>query len=78
MLSAISRARMSCRCSRLSRLSQSMADRAGTDQDAKVRAQKCLEVATLFEAYERLLTARQLLDFGDWRCRFVLSRAAPR
>ena len=24
-----------------------------------------LEVATLFEAYERLLTARQLLDFGD-------------
>lgn len=42
-----------------------MADRAGTDQDAKVRAQKCLEVATLFEAYERLLTARQLLDFGD-------------
>ena len=38
-----------------------------------------LEVATLFEAYERLLTARQLLDFGDRsRCRFVLSRAAPR
>ena len=35
--------------------------------DAKVRAQKCLEVATLFEAYERLLTARQLLDFGDGR-----------
>nr|MBP6761549.1 ATP-dependent helicase [Thauera sp.] len=46
-------------------LAQSMADRAGTDQDAKVRAQKCLEVATLFEVYERLLTARQLLDFGD-------------
>lgn len=46
-------------------LAQSMAVRAGTDQDAQLRAQKCLEVATLFEAYERLLTARQLLDFGD-------------
>ncbi len=46
-------------------LAQAMAVRAGTDQDATVRAEKCLEVATLFEAYERLLTARQLLDFGD-------------
>lgn len=46
-------------------LAQSMAARAGTDQDARVRAQKCLEVAMLFEAYERLLTTHQLLDFGD-------------
>ncbi len=66
MLSAISRAKDEVvDAAGYRALSQSMADRAGTDQDAKVRAQKCLEVATLFEAYERLLTARQLLDFGD-------------
>ena len=46
-------------------LAQSMVARAGMDQDAVVRAQKCLEVATLFEAYERLLVAHQLFDFGD-------------
>ena len=66
MLSAISRAKDEVvDAAGYRALAQSMADRAGTDQDAKVRAQKCLEVATLFEVYERLLTARQLLDFGD-------------
>lgn len=66
MLSAISRAKDEVvDAAGYRALAQSMAVRAGTDQDAKVRAQKCLEVATLFEAYERLLTARQLLDFGD-------------
>lgn len=66
MLSAISRARDEVvDATGYRALAQSMAVRAGTDQDAKVRAQKCLEVAALFEAYERLLTARQLLDFGD-------------
>lgn len=66
MLSAISRAKDEViDASGYRALAQSMAVRAGTDQDAKVRAQKCLEVATLFEAYERLLTAHQLLDFGD-------------
>lgn len=66
MLSAISRAKDEVLDAAGYRaLAQSMAVRAGTDQDAQLRAQKCLEVATLFEAYERLLTARQLLDFGD-------------
>lgn len=66
MLSAISRAKDEVvDAAGYRALAQSMAVREGTDQDAKVRAQKCLEVATLFEAYERLLTARQLLDFGD-------------
>lgn len=66
MLSAISRAKDEVvDAAGYRALAQSMAVRAGTDQDATVRAQKCLEVATLFEAYERLLTARQLLDFGD-------------
>jgi superfamily I DNA/RNA helicase/Zn-dependent peptidase ImmA (M78 family) len=66
MLSAISRAKDEVvDAAGYRALAQSMTVRAGTDQDAKVRAQKCLEVATLFEAYERLLTERQLLDFGD-------------
>src|SRR6218665_648383 len=66
MLSAISRAKDEVvDAAGYRALAQSMAVRAGTDQDAKVRAQKCLEVATLFEAYERLLTVHQLLDFGD-------------
>jgi len=66
MLSAISRAKDEVvDAAGYRALAQSMAARAGTDEDAKVRAQKCLEVATLFEAYERLLTARHLLDFGD-------------
>jgi len=66
MLSAISRAKDEVvDAAGYRALAQSMAVRAGTDQDAKVRAQKCLEVAALFEAYERLLTTGQLLDFGD-------------
>lgn len=66
MLSAISRAKDEViDATGYRALAQSMAVRAGPDQDATVRAQKCLEVATLFEAYERLLTGRQLLDFGD-------------
>lgn len=66
MLSAISRAKDEVvDAAGYRALAQSMAMLAGADQDAMVRAQKCLEVATLFEAYERLLTARQLLDFGD-------------
>lgn len=66
MLSAISRAKDEViDAAGYRALAQSMAVRAGTDQDAAVRAQKCLEVVTLFEAYERLLAARHLLDFGD-------------
>lgn len=66
MLSAISRAKDEViDAAGYRALAQSMAARAGVDQEAKVRAQKCLEVATLFEAYERLLAAHQLLDFGD-------------
>lgn len=66
MLSAISRAKDEVvDAAGYRSLAQSMALRAGTDQDAKVRAQKCLEVATLFETYEQLLSGHQLLDFGD-------------
>lgn len=82
MLSAISRAKDEVIDSAGYRaLAQSMATSAGTDQDALVRAQKCLEVATLFEAYERLLDRQQLLDFGDLVAlpvRLVESRAEVR
>lgn len=46
-------------------LAQAMADIAGHDEEAATRAEKCLEVALLFETYERLMAAGQLIDFGD-------------
>lgn len=66
MLSAISRAKDEViDAAGYRALAQSMAIQAGADQDAAAHAQKCLEVAMLFDEYERLLTARHLLDFGD-------------
>jgi superfamily I DNA/RNA helicase len=44
---------------------QHMWDRAGDDDDARETAAKALEVAAVYERYERLLAERQLLDFGD-------------
>ncbi|ASK98194.1 UvrD-helicase domain-containing protein [Xanthomonas campestris pv. merremiae] len=82
MLSAISRAKDEVIDSAGYRaLAQSMMTSAGANQDAVVRAQKCLEVATLFEEYERLLTRQQSLDFGDLVAlpvRLVESRAEVR
>lgn len=46
-------------------LAQAMADKAGHNEEAAIRAEKCLEVALLFETYEGLLTAGHLIDFGD-------------
>lgn len=46
-------------------LAQAMADNAGHDTETVIRAEKCLEVALLFETYERLMAAGQLIDFGD-------------
>ncbi len=46
-------------------LAQTMANNAGHDEDAVTSAEKCLEVALLFETYERLMAAGQLIDFGD-------------
>jgi len=46
-------------------LAQAMADNAGHDEEAAMRAEKCLEVALLFETYERLMAAGHLIDFGD-------------
>lgn len=46
-------------------LAQAMADKAGGDAEAAMRAEKCLEVALLFETYERLMAAGKMIDFGD-------------
>ena len=66
MLHAISRAKDEVvDAARYRELAQAMAGNAGHDADAATRAEKCLEVALLFETYERLLAAGQLIDFGD-------------
>ncbi len=66
MLSAISRAKDEVvDAAQYRALAQAMADNAGHDDDATTRAEKCLEVALLFETYERLMAADKLIDFGD-------------
>ena len=46
-------------------LAQSMAQNCGTDAEAIMGAEKCMEVALVYETYERLMAAKQLIDFGD-------------
>src|SRR5690606_26892099 len=46
-------------------LAQAMLESSGHDPDLRIRAEKCLEVALLYETYERVMTAKQLVDFGD-------------
>lgn len=66
MLHAISRAKDEVvDAARYRVLAQAMADNAGHDEEATTRAEKCLEVALLFETYERLMATGQLIDFGD-------------
>jgi len=65
MLSAISRAKDEViDASGYRSLAQSMADNA-KDADVVLRAEKSLEVALLFEAYERLMAKNRWIDFGD-------------
>lgn len=66
MLSAISRAKDEVvDAAQYRALAQAMLDNAGHDDDARTRAEKCLEVALLFETYERLMAAGKMIDFGD-------------
>ncbi len=66
MLHAISRAKDEVvDAARYRELAQAMVNNAGHDAEAATCAEKCLEVALLFETYERLLAAGQLIDFGD-------------
>ncbi len=42
-----------------------MLAKAGTDQEARERAEKCVEVAQVYEVYEKLMLERGMVDFGD-------------
>ncbi|MFW1676484.1 UvrD-helicase domain-containing protein [Pontibacter sp. JAM-7] len=65
MLSAISRAKDEVvNATRYRELAESMRTTANSD-DQRLQAEKCLEVAALYERYEQLLKARDALDFGD-------------
>ena len=46
------------------RLSQAMLDAAG-DEDERVAAEKCLEVAEIYRLYEKALREHDSVDFGD-------------
>jgi Zn-dependent peptidase ImmA (M78 family) len=66
MLSAISRAKDEViDASGYRALAQSMAQNSGDDDEAAIRTEKCLEVASVYETYERLMKMKQLIDFGD-------------
>lgn len=68
MLSAISRAKDEvCDEKAYRRLADAMVEKAmaSGDADALTRAEKVLDVAILYEAYQRELASARLLDFGD-------------
>lgn len=66
MLSAISRAKDEVvDAAGYRALAQIMASKAAQDADAVIRAEKSLEVALLFETYERLMASANMIDFGD-------------
>ncbi len=66
ILGAISRAKDELATpARYRLLAQAMLDRAGRDEDARKTAEKALEVAEVYEQYEKRLGEHKLLDFGD-------------
>ena len=65
ILSAISRAKDEVvDRHRYRELAQQMADVAETEE-AKIAAEKCLEIATVYDLYEQLKSDRGAVDFGD-------------
>ena len=66
MLSAISRAKDEVvNAAGYRRLADRMLEAAGNDQKKRTQAEKCIEVALLYELYERLLKDHDAVDFGD-------------
>jgi DNA helicase-2/ATP-dependent DNA helicase PcrA len=66
LVSAISRAKDEMTDSvRYRALAQIMFDRAGNDDEARTAAEKCLEIAQIFELYEQALRQHDAVDFGD-------------
>ena len=72
ILSAISRAKDEMASpERYKELAQKMSDEAA-DDDARTTAEKALEVARVYEFYQKLLCKEGLIDFGDLVYRSVL------
>ena len=46
-------------------LAEAMLAKAGPEEEVRKPAEKCVEVATLFELYEKIMAAEQAVDFGD-------------
>ncbi len=46
-------------------LAQAMLDNAQGDEEAQKAAEKCLEIAVIYDLYERTLRERGAVDFGD-------------
>ena len=46
-------------------LAQAMLDNAQGDEEAQKAAEKCLEIADIYDIYERTLRERDAVDFGD-------------
>jgi DNA helicase II / ATP-dependent DNA helicase PcrA len=66
MLNAISRAKDEVVDAAAYRIcAERMLQQAGPTPEERKPAEKCLEVAILFEAYEQLMAAEHALDFGD-------------
>lgn len=66
ILSAISRAKDEVvDATRYWQLAEAMIAKAGDDEEARIKGEKCLEVAWVYEVYERLLAERGTVDFGD-------------
>jgi DNA helicase-2/ATP-dependent DNA helicase PcrA len=66
MLSAISRAKDEMvDATGYRKLAQSMVQSCGTDAEAMKSAEKCMEIALVYETYEQLMAAKQMIDFGD-------------
>jgi superfamily I DNA/RNA helicase/CRISPR/Cas system-associated exonuclease Cas4 (RecB family) len=66
MLSAISRAKDEVAdAAEYRALCESMLAKVGAEEDAVKQAEKCREVALLYEVYERQLKEEKAVDFGD-------------
>jgi len=46
-------------------LADTMVAKAGNDPEARERAEKCVEVAQVYEVYEKILNEKGMVDFGD-------------
>lgn len=57
---------------RYQELAEAMRAKAGDDNDAREAAEKCLEVARVYDLYEKALRERRAVDFGDLVMRSAL------